>query len=345
MPVVGTYGTTATFAATLTAAGAPLAGEPVTFTVIADGRTTTLGTATTDAGGVASLSGVSLTIASAGVHPGAVSVSFGGDSGIIGSGDLMIAQATPTVTWATPADISQGQALGGAQLDATASVPGTFAYSPPAGTVLGARAGQTLTAVFTPADTTDYKTVSVSTTLNVLPTPTPSPSPIVTLTSIRAAKVRIGKGHKAKKETVVVLQFSGALNPSTAQNPGAYSLLAGTMKKKVLGFNKAVPLASATYDPSAETVTLLPQGKRKLPKYEQLTIRSGLLTDSLGRPIDEGRTVVVTVGRSGQVISQAATSAARLPSAAMVDALFERKPEFSDRVTVERLESRRSRGG
>ena len=83
-----------------------------------------------------------------------------------------------------------------------------------------------------------------------------------------------------------------------------------------------MPLASATYNPSARTVTLLPQGSRKLPKYEQLTIRSGLLTDSLGRPIDEGHTVVVTVGKSGQVISQAAVSTTQAPSAAMVDALF-----------------------
>ena len=344
-PVAGTYGATATFAATLTAAGAPLAGEPVTFTVTAGGRITTLGTATTDASGVASLSGVSLTIASAGVYAGGVSASFGGDSGIVGSGELSIAQATPTVTWSMPAGITQGQALGAAQLDAAASVPGTFAYSPPAGTVLPVGAGQTLTAVFTPADTTDYKSVSVSTTLNVLPEQNPTGSSNVTLMSIRGAKVRLGTGRKAKKATVVVLQFSGALNPSTAQNVADYSLLAGTIKKKVLGFNKSVPMASATYDPSAQTVTLLPQGKRKLPKYEQLTIRSGLLTDSLGRPIDGGHTVVVTVGKSGQVISQAATSAAPTPSATMVDALFAGEPGFSARDTVERLEARRSRGG
>jgi hypothetical protein len=46
--------------------------------------------------------------------------------------------AAPTVTWADPAAIVSGTALGAAQLDATADVPGTFAYSPAAGTVLGA---------------------------------------------------------------------------------------------------------------------------------------------------------------------------------------------------------------
>ena len=178
-PAAGTYGATANFSATLTAAGAPVAGEPVTFTVTADGRTSTLGTATTGANGVASLSGVSLGSLSAGTYPGAVSASFGGDasgSTSTGSGDLSIAQATPTVTWAMPADITQGQALGAAQLDASASVPGTFAYSPPAGKVLPAGMGQTLTAVFTPADATDYKGVNVSTTINVRPTSSQTPT-------------------------------------------------------------------------------------------------------------------------------------------------------------------------
>ena len=39
----------------------------------------------------------------------------------------------PTITWATPAAITYGTALGPAQLDATASVPGTFTYVVPRG--------------------------------------------------------------------------------------------------------------------------------------------------------------------------------------------------------------------
>jgi hypothetical protein len=343
----GTYGTTVTFAATLTAAGVPLAREPVTFfTVTASGHTITFGSATTDAHGLASLSGVSLGFVPAGTYTGAIFASFAGDASdaaATGQGDLIITQATPSVTWAMPADITQGQALGAAQLDAKASVPGTFAYSPPAGTVLPLGMSQTLTAVFTPADAIDYKSVQVGTTLNVLPKR--KPTPIVTLKSIRGANVRVGTEHKAKEASAVVLQFSGALNQSKAQNIANYSLLTGTIKKNVLGFNTPVPLASAIYDPAAHTVTLVLQGKHTLPKYEQLTIRSGLLTDSLGRPIDGGHTVVVTVGRLGQVISQAATSEGRTPSAAMVDALFAGEPGFSARGALERFGTWRSRGG
>ncbi len=78
----------------------------------------------------------------------------------VGSGTLTIKQAQPTITWNNPADISFGTALSGTQLNATSNVPGTFTYSPSAGTVLDAGDGQTLTADFVPADSTNYSSVS-----------------------------------------------------------------------------------------------------------------------------------------------------------------------------------------
>ena len=47
---------------------------------------------------------------------------------------ITVSQATPTITWATPAAITYGTALSSTQLDATASVAGTMAYTPTAGT-------------------------------------------------------------------------------------------------------------------------------------------------------------------------------------------------------------------
>jgi len=136
----------------------------------------------------------------------------------------------------------------------------------------------------------------------------------------------VGKGRHLKKETVVLLQFSGALNPAAAQNLAAYSLLAGTIKKHILSFKKPIPFVSAIYNPTALTVSLVPKGTRKLPKYEQLTISSALLTDSFGRPIDNGHKVVATVSRSGLIIAAVGGSSAAAigaPKAAAVDALFE----------------------
>jgi sugar lactone lactonase YvrE len=90
-------------------------------------------------------------------------------------------RSNPVITWATPAAIIYGTSLSAAQLNATASVPGTFAYSPAVGTVLSAGA-QTLTVTFTPTDTTDYTTATASVSLTVnKATPVitwPAPAPV-----------------------------------------------------------------------------------------------------------------------------------------------------------------------
>lgn len=80
--------------------------------------------------------------------------------------NLQVNQAIPVVTWATPAPIAAGTALSGAQLDATANVPGTFVYTPGLGTVLSA-GNQSLKVNFTPTDTTDYSGGSAQVTLVV----------------------------------------------------------------------------------------------------------------------------------------------------------------------------------
>jgi len=73
----------------------------------------------------------------------------------------------PSITWPAPANIGFGTALSGTQLDATASVPGSFSYQPAAGTVLGL-GSQTLTVVFTPTDSADYATATATTSLTVV---------------------------------------------------------------------------------------------------------------------------------------------------------------------------------
>jgi hypothetical protein len=82
------------------------------------------------------------------------------------NGTLTVTQATPSITWATPAAITYGTALSATQLDATTSVAGTFVYTPAAGTVLKA-GSQTLSVTFTPTDTTDYTTATKTVTLTV----------------------------------------------------------------------------------------------------------------------------------------------------------------------------------
>jgi hypothetical protein len=83
-----------------------------------------------------------------------------------------VVQQTPTINWANPADIVYGTPLGGTQLNATATlngntVPGNFAFTPAAGTVLEVGSSQTLSVLFTPTDTTDYTTATASVQINV----------------------------------------------------------------------------------------------------------------------------------------------------------------------------------
>jgi hypothetical protein len=75
---------------------------------------------------------------------------------------------TPTITWGNPADITYGTALDGTQLNATASVAGSFLYTPAAGTILNAGLSQTLHVDFTPADPVHYTNASKDVTINVL---------------------------------------------------------------------------------------------------------------------------------------------------------------------------------
>ena len=78
-----------------------------------------------------------------------------------------VAKGTPSITWSAPAAIVYGTRVGATQLNASATVPGSFVYSPPAGTLLDAGPNQILAVVFTPNDTGNYNTASASVSINV----------------------------------------------------------------------------------------------------------------------------------------------------------------------------------
>lgn len=84
-----------------------------------------------------------------------------------GSGGSTVTKTTPTITWATPAAVPIGTVLSATQLDAIASVAGTFVYSPAAGDVLSTAGSIPLSVTFTPADTTDYTTATDSVSIKV----------------------------------------------------------------------------------------------------------------------------------------------------------------------------------
>ncbi len=99
---------------------------------------------------------------------------------------------TPSITWNPPATIQYGAALSDVELDATASVPGNFVYSPAAGTVLQA-GPQKLTVTFTPSDTVTYSTVTSNVQLMVT-----QATPVITWAPLSPIHAR----HRARRSTV-----------------------------------------------------------------------------------------------------------------------------------------------
>jgi hypothetical protein len=67
---------------------------------------------------------------------------------------------------------------------------------------------------------------------------------------------------------------------------GDYHLLSGKTKKGHTTYNKTLALRSATYNPAAHTVTLMPKNKLSAAQPDELIVTGSVLTDTLGRPID-----------------------------------------------------------
>ena len=105
---------------------------------------------------------------------------------------IVVAKATPALTWPTPAEIIYGTALDDAQLNASAPVPGRFDYSPAPGEVLPPGM-HTLSVTFTPADSANYATAQATVSLTVAKAKSaiqwPKPDPITYGTQLSATQL------------------------------------------------------------------------------------------------------------------------------------------------------------
>ncbi len=142
---------------------------------------------------------------------------------VTASVQINVLKATPGISWGNPADIDYGTALGNTQLNATAqfngnSLPGTFVYTPSAGTVLNAGNQQLLSASFTPTDTVNFNGRTGSVQINVLKA-TPQiiwPDP---------ADYSFTARRSATRNSTATAQFNG----SGLAGAFAYTPAAGTM--------------------------------------------------------------------------------------------------------------------
>ena len=226
------------------------------------------------------------------------------------TGTLVIGQATPTLTWADPANITAGTPLGAAQLDAIASfdgmpLPGVLTYTPPAGTVLPAGNGQTLTVSFTPTDGTDFKTVTSSVPINVLPQSTPPPPHAMVISEQPVFQRKLNKNGKPVGKAVLTgftLDFNMPLDAAAVSNPGNYQLDTVTTKKVKKKLDRVLhPIKSftVTYTPASDSVTLKLAGTQSFPTGGQITVLPGV-TSASGSVLSG--TTVFTITPGGKTI-------------------------------------------
>jgi hypothetical protein len=81
---------------------------------------------------------------------------------------LTITKATPVISWSTPGAITSTTKLGASQLNAFSYIPGSFTYSASAGSSLPV-GDDLITATFTPTDSTNYTTSTMTVTIHVTP--------------------------------------------------------------------------------------------------------------------------------------------------------------------------------
>jgi ribosomal protein L18E len=238
----GIYGGTVDLNATLTAGGAGVSGKTISFSL----NGVTAGTATTNASGVATLTGVSLAGIAAGTYAAGpasgVAASFTTDAthtGSSGGSVLTVGKADQVIEWATPANIVYGTALGAAQLNAAVTVgDGALTFTPAAGTVLNAG---THALQVDAAETANYKPASKTVSLVVEKADQviewATPSNIVYGTALGAAQLN-----------AVVTVGDGALT---------YTLAAGTVLNAGTHTLQVDAAETGNYKPASKTVTLV----------------------------------------------------------------------------------------
>ncbi len=162
----------------------------------------------------------------------------------------------PTITWAAPAAITYGTALSATQLNATASVAGTFTYSPALGAVL--TAGQhTLSAVFTPTDSADYSSTVATVTLTVnRATPVitwPTPATVPTGTTLGATQLNATANVSG---TFTYIPAAGTYFSS----PGSFGLSVSFAPIDSTDYASTSAAVTLTVVPASETASVTTNG-------------------------------------------------------------------------------------
>jgi len=226
-----------------------------------------------------------------------------------GDVSITITKATPSITWNNPADIVYGTALSSTQLNATASVAGSFNYTPASGTVLNTGSAQSLLANFTPTDATNYNATSKNVQINVLKA-TPSfsnlSSPAIaygTPSTNLSGKITFGSLIPTGS---VAITLNGVTQNAAIQSGGNFSSSFATGSLAAGSYNITYSYAGDSNFNSASGSGTLTVGYGVVPLYDQTNVhQSGStipiklkIVDANGNNISSANLVVNAVGVS-----------------------------------------------
>jgi Bacterial Ig-like domain (group 3)/MBG domain (YGX type)/FG-GAP-like repeat len=271
------WGQTVTLTATLTPfVNGPNSsdGMPVTFF---DG-TTYLNSGTLS-GGVASL-----TVPSLAMGPHSFTAVFAGDCSLTGSTALAVlatvGKATPTIIWANPAPIPYGTALSPTQLNATASVPGTPAYTPAAGSV-PAFGTDTLSVTFSPTDSVHYgsatSTVPITVTQGTL------------IVTAQNAKRAYGAANPTFSGTITGAASSDTFTESftttatSTSAPGTYAIVPSAIGTNLADYTPSVTNGTLTITQASTTLSIVPSATAVAPG-QNVTLLATVAPATSGTP-------------------------------------------------------------
>ena len=251
-----------------------------------------------------------------------------------GNGTLTVTQATPVISWPTPAAITYGTALSSTQLDATATynsstVAGTFVYNPASGTVPSAGT-QKLSVTFTPTDTADYNKATGSVSLTVNPAP-------LKITANNATKVYdaanpsfTGSVTGAVNGDTFTESFS--TTATTTSNAGTYPIVPSVTGANLSDYTVTKVNGTLTVTKAA-TATTLTASAASINLGQSLTL-TATVTSTAGTPSGTvnfylgGSTLLGTGTVNGSGVATLATTA--LPSGtASLTAVYEGNTNYT----------------
>ncbi len=209
---------------------------------------------------------------------------FAGKCALTGSTSLAVlatvGKATPTITWANPAPVPYGTALSPTQLNATASVPGTPAYTPAAGSVPAAGT-DTLSVTFSPTDSVHYapatSTVPITVTQGAL-----------TVTAQNATRA-YGAANPAFTGAIAGAASSDTFTQiftttaTSGSAPGTYAIVPSVIGTNLADYTLSVANGTLTVTQASTTLSILPSVTAVAPG-QSMTLSATVAPGTSGTP-------------------------------------------------------------